>query len=281
MPWETCSITFRRMTDKDGKHLTFSEVQIVLRRAAERTGHCKKPGTYERASVSPELLIEVASAMGILEPDVRLALSDLGSARAFEPDSIPKRLYGKARLRAVREIKQPAEIARQHLENLLRRDQGLKLRSKTEASSLWDSSGDMLGMARRTLDPFDPRVLLKTQSIELRVKEVSKTRSHAYLTADFSNQRSEYLSLGVILGAMFALPLAIAGIYEPLYFLLVLPALAAPSLWLKRAYKKSCADIRRVLDAILDTAERPFGTLDDIRDLRVIPDSMRRPRREL
>lgn len=219
--------------------------------------------------------------MGVSEPDVRLALSDLNSAKAFEPDSIPKRLYGSARLRAVREVAQPAKITRQHLENLLRREQGLKLRGKTEASSLWNSSGDMLGMARRTLDPSDPRVLLKTQSIELRVKEVSKTRSHAYLTADFSNQRSEYLSLGVILGALFALSLAIAGIYEPLYFLLVLPALAAPTLCFKLAYKKSCDDIRRVLDAILDTAERPFGTLGDIRDLRVIPDSLRRPRREL
>ncbi len=238
---------------------------MVLRRAAEIAARRKKPGTSERASVSPELLVQVASAVGIPEPDVRRALSDLNSAKAFEPDSLPKRLFGTARLRAVREIEQPAESTRQHLENLLRLQQGLKLRSKTEASSLWDS-GDMLGMVRRTLDFSDHRALLKTQSVELRVKEASESRSHANLTADFSNQRSEYLSLGGILGATLALPLAIAGVYEPLYFLLVPPALAAPGLGFKLAYRKSCADIRRALDAVLDAAERRLPEEDPDED---------------
>ncbi len=276
------------MTDKDGKYLTPAEVEMVLRRAAEITARRKKPGTSERATVSTELLVQVASAVGMPEPDVRRALSDLSSAKAFEPDSLPKRLYGGARLRAVREIEQPADSTRQHLENLLRLQQGLKLRSKTEASSLWDS-GDMLGMVRRTLDFSDHRALLKTQSVELRVKEASEARSHANLTADFSNQRSEYLSLGGILGATFALPLAIAGVYEPLYFLLVLPALAAPGLGFKLAYKKSCADIRRALDAVLDAAERRlpeedpeevFGAPGEIRNLDRIPRYMPRQRDE-
>lgn len=264
--------------NKQGKHLTPAEVEMVLRRAAEITARRKKPGTSERASVSTELLVQVASAVGIPDPDVRRALADLTSAKAFEPDSLPKRLYGGARLRAVREIEQPSESTRQHLENLLRLEQGLKLRSKTEASSLWDS-GDMLGMVRRTLDFSDHRALLKAQSVELRVKEASEARSYANLTADFSNQRSEYLSLGGILGATFALPLAIAGAYEPLYFLLVLPALTAPGLGFRLAYKKSCADIRRALDAVLDAAERrapeeepeDFGSPDDIRDFDRIP----------
>ena len=252
---------------------------MVLRRAAEITARRKKLGASERVSVSPDLLVQVASAVGIPEPDVRRALSDLSSAKAFEPDSIPKRLYGNARLRAVREIEKPAESTRRHLENLLRLEQGLKLRSKTEASSLWDS-GDMLGMVRRTLDFSDHRVLLKTQSVELRVKEASEARSYANLTADFSNQRSEYLSLGGILGATFALPLAIAGVYEPLYFLLVVPALAAPGLGFKLAYRKSCADIRRAMDAVLDAAERrrseedpdeDFGLPVEDRDLDRLP----------
>lgn len=243
------------MTEKNGKHLTPAEVEMVLRRAAEMTARRKKPGTSERASVSPELVVQVAAAIGIPEPDVRRALSDFTSAKAFEPDSLPKRLYGGARVRAVREIEESADGTRQHLENMLRLEQGLKLRSKTEASSLWDS-GDMLGMVRRTLDFSDNRALLKTQSVELRVKEASEERSHANLTADFSNQRSEYLSLGGILGVTLGLPLAIAGVYEPLYFLLVLPALAAPGFGFRLAYRKSCADIRRALDDVLDAAER-------------------------
>lgn len=243
------------MTEKNGKHLTPAEVEMVLRRAAEMSARRKKPGASGRPSVSPNLMVQVASAIGIPEHDVRRALSDLTSAKAFEPDSLPKRLYGGARVRAVREIEKSADGTRQHLENMLRLEQGLKLRSKTEASSLWDS-GDMLGMVRRTLDFSDNRALLKTQSVELRVKEASEERSHANLTADFSNQRSEYLSLGGILGVTLGLPMAIAGVYEPLYFLLVLPALAAPGLGFRLAYRKSCADIRRALDDVLDAAER-------------------------
>ncbi|MDQ3361660.1 MAG: hypothetical protein M3534_08365, partial [Actinomycetota bacterium] len=193
------------MTEKNGKHLTPAEVEMVLRRAAEMSARRKKPGASGRPSVSPDLMVQVASAIGIPEHDVRRALSDLTSAKAFEPDSLPKRLYGGARVRAVREIEKSADGTRQHLENMLRLEQGLKLRSKTEASSLWDS-GDMLGMVRRTLDFSDNRALLKTQSVELRIKEASEERSHANLTADFSNQRSEYLSLGGILGVTLGLP---------------------------------------------------------------------------
>ncbi|MDP8939931.1 MAG: hypothetical protein M3N10_06515, partial [Actinomycetota bacterium] len=44
--------------------------------------------------------------------------------------------------------------------------------------------------------------------------------------------------------------------YNPLYFLLVPPALAAPGLGFKLAYNKACVEIRRVLDFVLDAAER-------------------------
>lgn len=229
-----------------------------MRRAAEIAARRKRPGTSERGSVSPELLVEVASAIGIPEPDVRRALSDLTSAKAFEPESLARRLYGTARLRAVGEIEQPAESTRQYLENLLRLEHKLRLRSTTEASSLWDPR-ERFGVVHRMLEfsdfSSDLRVLQKAQSVELRVKEVSEGRSHVYLTADVSNQRKEYLSLGGILGTTFALSLAIAGVYEPLYLLVVLPALAAPGLGFRLAYSKSCASVRRAFEAALDAAE--------------------------
>ena len=193
--------------------------------------------------------------MGIPEADVRRALVDLRSAKAVEPDSLPKKLYGTARLRVVREIEQSAPTAQADLESVLRLKHGLKLRDKTEASSTWDA-GDVLGTVRRAMDFSDHRALFKVRSVELRVREASETRSQAYLTADFSNQRSEYLSLGGIVGATLAVPAAIAGVYNPLYFLLVPPALAAPGIGFKLAYDKACGEIRRVLDFVLDAAER-------------------------
>ena len=115
----------------------------------------------------------------------------------------------------------------------------------------------MPGTVRRTMDFSDHRALFKVRSVELRVREASETRSQAYLTADFSNQRSEYLSLGGIVGATLAVPIAIAGVYNPLvlscWFRRPSPR---PGLGFKLAYNKACAEIRRVLDFVLDAAER-------------------------
>lgn len=242
------------MADNDRKQLKPAEAELVLRRAAELTAR-RAEGETSNGYVSPELLVQVASAVGIPEADVRRALVDLRSAKAVEPDSLPKKLYGTARLRVVREIEQSAPSARADLESVLRLKHGLKLRDKTEASSTWDA-GDVLGNVRRAMDFSDHRALFKVRSVELRVREASETRSQAYLTADFSNQRSEYLSLGGIVGATLAVPAAIAGVYNPLYFLLVPPALAAPGIGFKLAYDKACGEIRRVLDFVLDAAER-------------------------
>jgi hypothetical protein len=159
----------------------------------------------------------------------------------------------------VREVERPAEATRTRVEDFLRHKQGLKLRRKTEANSLWDA-GDPLGTVRRALDFSGHHTLLKVRSLELRVEDVGYGRSGISLIADVSNQRGEQLSLGGILGATLALPLAIAGVYDLLYFLAVVPAFVAPGLGFKLAYKKTCADVRQALDALLDAAEEePAG----------------------
>ena len=265
--------------------LTPSEVEIVLRRAAELRARRKdtKGGVQ---SVSPEVLVQVAAAAGISEHDVRRALFDLYSDRTAEPFTPARRFYGPSRLRSVREVEKPVEVVRDHLEELLRHEQGLKMRRKTEGSSLFDA-GDSLGAVRRALDFSGNRSLLKARSVELRVEDVEQEgRSAANLTTDVSNQRSEYLSLSGILAATLALPLAIAGFAGTdggwLYFLGVPPALAAPVVGFKLAYQKACADVRRSMDSLLDAAEegrpgepdaddKPEGPPGKVRGLKPIP----------
>ncbi|MBA4117177.1 MAG: hypothetical protein H0X71_12295, partial [Rubrobacter sp.] len=241
------------MAQNTGDRLTPAEVEIVLRRAAELNARHRTSDTFVY-SVSPEVLVQVAGALGISEQDVRRALSDLLSERVAEPDTLPKKLYGPARLKSVREVQRPAEPTRKHLEELLRQDQGLKLRRKTEASSLWDA-GDALGTVRRALDFAGHYSILKARSVELRVEDVGYGRSGVNLTADVSNQRGEYLSMGSILGATLALPLAIAGVDNWLYFLTVAPAVLVPGLGFKLAYKKICGDARHAMDRLIDAAE--------------------------
>lgn len=233
--------------------LTPAEVEMVLRRAAELNARRRSSDTFAY-SVSPEVLVQVAGALGISEQDVRRAVLDLLSERAAEPETLSKKLYGPARLKAVREVQRPSEPTRRRLEELLGQEQGLKLRRKTEASSLWDA-GDVLGTVRRALDFAGHYTLLKARSVELRVEDVGFGRSGANLIADVSNQRGEYLSMGGILGATLAVPLAIAGVDNWLYFLTVLPAFVVPGFGFKLAYKKVCADARRAMDSLLDAAE--------------------------
>lgn len=242
------------MPNDNEKRLNPAEVEMVLRRASELNARRKTGGLSGGMSISPEVLIQVAGAAGIPEGDVRRAMWDLASEKTAEPYSLARKLYGPARLRVVREVEQPLEGTRDHLEFLMRMEQGLKLRRKTEASSLWDA-GDELGAVRRALDFSGDRTLLKAHSVELRVEEVGDDRCGANLTADASNQRAEYLSLGGILGATLALPVAIAGFQNPLFFLAVIPALAAPGLGFKVAYYRACVEIRRALDDLLDAAE--------------------------
>src|SRR4051794_1173461 len=129
---------------KTGNKLTPAEVEMVLRRAAELSARRRGPGSLNASSVSPEILVQVAAAAGIAEDDVRRALHDFFHEKAAEPGTLVRRLYGPARLRTVREVEKPMEVTRTHLENLLKEEYELKLRRKTEASSLWDA-GEPLG----------------------------------------------------------------------------------------------------------------------------------------
>jgi hypothetical protein len=242
------------MANEPSNRLGPAEVEMILRRAAELNARRSRDSDVAPA-ISPEILVQVAAAAGIPEQDVRRAMWDLASEKTAEPHSFAWKFYGPARLRAVREMERSPERTREYLESLLRLEQGLKLRRKTEASSLWDS-GDLLGVVRRTLDFSGHRALLKTHSVELRVEEIGEDRCDANLTADLSNQRGEYLSLGGILGATLGVLFVLAGFQSPLFLLGVPPALAAPAFGFRLAYRRACVEIRRSLGDLLDAAEQ-------------------------
>jgi hypothetical protein len=242
------------MEGNNDRRLRPDEVEMILRRASELNSRRGMRDSYETPSVSPEVLVQVAAAAGIPEQDVRRAMWDMASERTAEPRSFARKFYGPARLRAVREVEHPAERTREYLEGLLRLQQGLKLRRKTEVGSLWDP-GDELGVVRRTLDFSGDRILLKASSVELRVEGLGEERCEANLTADLSNQRGEYISLAGILGATLAALFMLAGMQNPLFFLGFLPMLAAPALGFRFAYSRACLELRRALDELLDAAE--------------------------
>ena len=250
------------MTEPYEKRLRPAEVEMILRRASELNARHWERGAADAPSISPEVLVQVAAAAGIPEQDVRRAMWDLSSEKTAEPHSFAWKVYGPARLRAVREVERPAGRTREHIEGLMRLEQGLKVRRKTEMVSLWDP-GDELGMVRRTLDFSGDRTLLKTRSVEVRVEAVEEERCAANLTADVANQRSEYLSLGGILGVTLAALFVLAGMQNGIFLLGVLPALAAPAFGFRLAYRRATVEIRRTLDDLLDAVEQDPSTEDN------------------
>ena len=242
------------MEGDNDKRLRPAEVEMILRRASELNARRWTRGADDAPSVSPEVLVQVAAAAGIPEQDVRRAMWDIASEKSAEPHSFARRFYGPARLRAVRDMERPAEGVGEDLEGLLRLDQGLKLRRKTELGSMWDP-GDELGVVRRTLDFSGNRILLKAGSVEMRVEDAGESRCEASLTADLSNQRGEYISLAGILAATLAVLFILAGMQSPLFLLGVLPALTAPIYGFKYAFARGCREIRRSLDDLLDAVE--------------------------
>jgi hypothetical protein len=277
------------MEGNNDRRLRPAEVEMILRRASELNSRRWTRGSHDTPSVSPEVLVQVAAAAGIPEQYVHRAMWDMASEKTAEPHSFARKYYGPARLRAVREVERPAEGAREYLEGLLRLQQGLKLRRKTEVGSLWDP-GDELGVVRRTLDFSGERTLLKARQIELRVEGFGEKRCQANLTADLSNQRGEYLSLAGILGATLAVLFILAGMQSPLFFLGVIPGIAAPALGFRIAYSRACLEIRRALDDLLDAVEasqpqeagqdrgdRPRGQIQGLKPIpRFAPDRSKR-----
>ena len=276
------------MEGSNDRRLRPAEVEMILRRASELNSRRWKRGSYDTPSVSPEVLIQVAAAAGIPEQDVHRAMWDLSSEKTAEPHSLARKFYGPARLRAVRDLERPSEASREYLEGLLRLEQGLKLRRRTELGSLWDP-GDELGVVRRTLDFSGERTLLKAGLVELRVEGLGDDRCEANLTADLSNQRGEYLSLAGILGATLAVLFVLAGMQNSLFFLGVLPGLAAPALGFRYAYSRACLEMRRALDYLLDALEesqpqeppdrsdRPRGQIQGLKPIpRFVPDRSKR-----
>ena len=276
------------MEGSNDRRLRPDEVEMILRRASELNSRRWTRDSYDTPSVSPEVLVQVAAAAGIPEQDVRRAMWDMASEKTAEPRSFARKFYGPARLRVVREVERPAESTREYLEGLLRLQQGLKLRRRTEVGSLWDP-GDELGVVRRTLDFSGARTLLKARLVELRVEGLGEERCEANLTADLSNQRGEYLSLAGILGATLAALFILAGMQSPLFFLGVLPVLAAPALGFRFAYSRASLELRRALDDLLDAAEesqpeesqdrgdRPRGQIQGLKPIpRFAPDKSKR-----
>src|ERR687898_817361 len=117
--------------------------------------------------------------------------------------------------------------------------------------AMWDVASE------KTAEPhsFARRYYGLARLRAVRVVDAGEARCEASLTADLSDQRGEYLSLAGILAATLAVLFILAGMQSPLFFLGVLPALAAPIFGFRYAYGRGCREIRRSLDDLLDAVE--------------------------
>jgi hypothetical protein len=238
----------------DRRLLAPADVEAVLRRAAEFNARRWGVSRAGGQPVAPEAVVRAAGVAGIPEECVRRALWELDAERAADPPTLPRRLYGSSRIKVRRELPHPREAVEDHVESLARIEHGLKLRMRNPGVLVWDP-GSTLGAVRRALDLSGGHALLKTRSVELRIEELGRDRCAAALFADVSNQRAECLTLATILGVTLAMLFVLAGFQNGFFMLGVLPAFAAPIAGFKLFYLRTRAEVRRQLEALLDSAE--------------------------
>lgn len=243
-----------RENKKTDRRLGPREVEAVLRRSSQMGVRRWRALSQGSPSVSPEVLVQVAAAAGIPESDARLALDEVFTDRAADPPTYPRTLLGPSRLREIREIGHPASEVSEYIEDILRAEQGLKLRYRGEGNSVWDP-GSSGGVMRRSLDLSGERPLHKTRSIEVSVEEIDNENCVVDVISDVASQRAEYLSLAGILGVTLAVMFVFAGIQSWVWFLGVIPALLAPLGGFRLAYMKTGSDVRRAVGRVLDLAE--------------------------
>jgi hypothetical protein len=141
------------------RRLTYDEVDVVLRRAAE-IEHAPEAGGRE---VSAEELERMGAEMGLSSAAVRTALVELRGgalARREEPPTFVDAAFGPSRLELSRTVPGPAENVVAHVDGFMR-EQLFRIKRNFGERLVWERGEGLFDQLRRGLD-FGKRYNLAT-----------------------------------------------------------------------------------------------------------------------
>ena len=181
-------------------------VEAVLQRAIELDTSESTPG-----SIDADTLTGVAAELGIDESAVRRAFAEEQVDLAGDPPDVWDRLLGPDRIAESRLVSGSRELVSQDAEVWFRRNEGLRLRSRTEAGAVWEANTGALNRLRADLFGQAKPTLRLAKTVTLQVQPVTVDEQLVSIQADAAplQERGKRL-LGVVAAA--SVLAAVAGV---------------------------------------------------------------------
>lgn len=238
------------------RRLTPSEVQLVLRRAAELER--REPGDE---GLRPAELQELAREVGLSPQAVEQALAEqrAGALTVPEPPRALERLLGPQQLLVERSVPGGSDDVQRRLERALR-GQMLTRSRDFGARSLWVPSQGLLSKVRRAFDFAGELALAELKQLEASVIDSGDGRCTVRLVVDVGALQRRVVG-GAALGATLGIGAAVAlwALHGPvpLEWLAAAGFGGTGALSSLRLYRKQVTATATALERLLDALEHP------------------------
>lgn len=246
------------------ERLTPTEVQLVLRRAAE----LERRAPVDEA-LSPSEVATLAAEVGLSPAAVQQALAEVRAGALSEPRTpgALERVLGPNTIVVERVVRGGAGEVQRRVERALRA-QLLRKQRDFGARSIWEHAPGWLPALRRALDWSGTLSLDEARSLEVTVVDAGENRSTVRFTVDVGALQRRVVvgaSLGTAVGIAAALALWAMQTPLPLEWLAAAGATATGSIASVRNYRRQLASTATALERLCDALEHepaPLSPLD-------------------
>ncbi|MDB4965654.1 MAG: hypothetical protein JWN44_1343 [Myxococcales bacterium] len=244
------------------ERLTPSEVQLVLRRAAE----LERRDHGDEALTATEVE-ELAADAGLSAAAVRQALGEVrvGALQVARPPGALERVLGQRAIVVERTVRGEPTAVQRRIDRALRA-QSLRKKRDFGARSLWEPSPGWVAALRRALDG---QVRLgQAHELEATVVESAPGQSTVRFVVDAGALQRKVVigaGLGTVAGIGAAVALWATGAPVGLEWIAAAGATAMGSLSSLRSYRREVSSAATALEHLLDTLEQertPQSALD-------------------
>ncbi len=237
-----------------GGEIPVDRVESVLQRAIELDTSESAPGW-----IDADRLSDVAAELGIDAGAVRRAFAEEQVGFAHDPPDWWDRVLGSDRIAESRLVPGSREMVGRDAEVWFRRNEGLRLRSRSEAGAVWEANTGALVRLRADLLGSSKPTLRSAKTVTLRVQPVTVDEQLVSIRADAAplQERGKRLLGTVAVGSVIAAIAGVVALASPLGLLIggVVGLLAFPVIaGIRNATGRLRDGVARALDAI-GTAE--------------------------
>jgi hypothetical protein len=244
------------------QRLTASEVQLVLRRAAEIEHH--EPNEPDDDGLAPAEVEELARDVGLSPLAVHQALAEVraGALQQPEPPSPLARVLGPQSIVVERTVHGRAVDVQRRVDRFLRTHLLRRERDFGERS-IWTPARGLMAQLRRALDWSGELTLGELRHLEVTVVAVTEDRATVRFVVDVTPLQRQVLTgaaLGTAVGLAAAAGLSALGAPIAVDCLIAAGASGAGAVSSLRVYRRQVTSTATSLEHLLDTIEHERAT---------------------